>query len=107
DPKAKVEQARAILRFVADGIDKTSVYGAVVHAQLERVLGMHDTVLYHDDLNEISRAFLLHEVVADAAAQGLQYLCDTTLSRQNLAKYSADVRGVLGGFPPEEFLARD
>ena len=107
DPKKKVAQARAILKFIAEGSDKNTVYGAVVREQLERVQRMGDEVLYHDDLNVISRAFLLHEVVAEAVAQGLQYLSDTTLSRRNLSKYSEEVQQVLGGFPPDQFLARD
>lgn len=107
DPKEKVAQARAILKFVADGCAKDTVYGSIVREQLERVQRMGDEVLYHDDLNEISRAFLLHEVVAEAAAQGLQYLSDTSLSRRSLGKYSEEVQQTLGGFPLDQFLARD
>lgn len=107
DPKQKIAQARAILRFVAEGSDKTSVHGAVLRDQYERVSKMGDEVLFHDDLNEGSRAFLLHEVVADAKRHGLQYLCDASLSRRDLAKYPESVREVLERFPDEEFLARD
>jgi SAM-dependent methyltransferase len=107
EPKQRIGQARAILKFVSEGTSKTSVYGAVLRDQFERVCNMGDEVLYHDDLNEGSTAFLLHRVVADAQGHGLQYLCDASLSRRDLSKYPDQVREVLERFPDDEFMARD
>jgi SAM-dependent methyltransferase len=107
EPKQRIGQARAILKFVSESSDEKSVHGAVLRDQFARVLKMHDEVLFHDDLNVGSTAFLLHQVVADAQQHGLQYLCDASLSRRDLAKYPEAVRDVLGRFPDDEFLARD
>ena len=78
-----------------------------VRDQFARVLKMHDEVLFHDDLNVGSTPFLLHQVVADAQQHGLQYLCDASLSRRDLSKYSGAAREVLERFPDDEFMARD
>src|SRR5262249_27551246 len=51
DPKQRINQARAILKFVSEGSDKDKVYNAVLRDQFERVVGMGDEVLYHDDLD--------------------------------------------------------
>jgi SAM-dependent methyltransferase len=107
EPKQRIGQARAILKFVAEGSSKTSVYGMVLRDQFERVCNMGDEVLFHDDLNEGSTAFLLHRVVADAQRHGLQYLCDASVSRRDLSKYPDQVREVLERFPDDEFMARD
>lgn len=105
--KQQIGQARAILKFVAEGSNKETVHGAVLREQLERVVEMGDEVLYHDDLNEGATAFLLHKFVADAQAHGLQYLCDANVPRRDLAKYGDSIKAVLAGFPDDEFLARD
>ena len=107
DPKQRIGQARAILKFVSEGSDKDKVYGGVLREQFERVCGMGDEVLFHDDLNEGAVPFLLHQFVTDAQAHGLQYLCDANFSRRNIAKYPESVRTVLAGFPDDEFVARD
>lgn len=107
EPRQQIGQARAILKFVAESSDKDKVYGGVLREQFERVCGMGDEVLFHDDLNEGATAFLLHKFVEDAATHGLQYLCDANFPRRDLAKYPDAVRDVLAGFPDNEFVARD
>ena len=107
DPKQRIGQARAILKFVSEGSDKDKVYGGVLREQFERVAGMGDEVLFHDDLNEGAEAFLLHQFVTDAQAHGLQYLSDANFPRRDLAKYPDSVRTVLAGFPDDEFVVRD
>jgi len=107
EPKQRIGQARAILKFVSEGSDKETVHGAVLREQFERVAKMGDEVLFHDDLNEGATAFLLHKFVLDAQAHGLQYLCDANFPRRDLAKYVDSIRTVLAGFPDDEFMARD
>src|SRR3954451_17011966 len=66
DPKKRIEQARSIAKFIAEASIKESVYGAVLREEFERIEKMADEVLFHDDLEENSTAFLLHQVVATA-----------------------------------------
>jgi methyltransferase-like protein/ubiquinone/menaquinone biosynthesis C-methylase UbiE len=105
--KEKVEQSRAILKFLSDGSKANSVHGALMRDQCNRVLKAPDELLFHDDLDEGATAFLLHQVVEDAGRQGLQYLSDADFSRRYLAGYSEEVRTVLQSFPESEFMARD
>jgi len=105
--KEKISQARSIMKFLSEASDAESVHGAVMRDQYNRVTKMKDEVLFHDDLNEITEAFLLHQVVEQARQQGLQYLSDAVFSRRNIAKYPESVRTVLQQFPDEEFMARD
>ena len=105
--KEKVGQARAIVKFLSDGSKSTSVHGAVMRDQCNRVLNAPDELLFHDDLDQGATAFLLHEVVEDAGRNGLQYLSDSDFSRRNLAGYSEEVCATLQRFPESEFTARD
>jgi SAM-dependent methyltransferase len=107
DPRQRIGQARAILKFVSEGSKKDTVYGGVLREQFERVEKMADEVLYHDDLDEGAQAFLLSQFVADAEQHGLQYLSDANFARRDIVKYPEAVRAVLAGFPDDEFLARD
>ena len=107
DMKQKTAQARAIMKFLSEGSKADTVHGAIMRDQYNRVTKMPEEVLFHDDLNGIAEAFLLHRVAGEAARHGLQYLGDAEFSRRNLAGYSAEVRATLERFPDSEFLARD
>ncbi len=105
--KQKTSQARAIMKFLSEACKADTVHGAIMRDQYNRVSKMPEEVLFHDDLNGIAEAFLLHQVADEAARHGLQYLCDAEFSRRNLAGYSAEARATLERFPDEEFVARD
>src|SRR5262245_1262894 len=107
DPKRRIAQARAVIGMVAEGSDSSSVHGAIMRDQLALLQRMPDELLFHDDLLEITKPFLLHQVVEKAQAHGLQYLSDAVLARRDLGHHSEQIRRVLESFPEDEFLARD
>ncbi|WP_315832416.1 class I SAM-dependent methyltransferase [Bradyrhizobium prioriisuperbiae] len=105
--KQKTAQARAIMKFLSEGTSADTLHGKVMRDQYKRVTTMPEEVLFHDDLNEIATAFLLHQVVDEAGNHGLQYLSDTDFSRRHVAGYSDEVCSTLQQFPDTEFVARD
>ena len=107
DPRERVAQARAVVKAVAEASAKTSVHGAVLRAELARIEGMGDDILFHDDLDEVAVPFLLHQVVADAERHGLQYLCDSSLWRRSLDRVAENMRGLLSQFSAKAYMARD
>ena len=107
EPRKRTGQARAILKFLSESSDATTVHGAVMRDQYNRVQKMGDAILFHDDLDEISTPFLLHQMVGDAARHGLQYLGDATFSRRDLTKLNDETRRILDQFPASDFMARD
>ena len=107
DPRNKIAQARAILRFLSDATNAGTVHGAMLREQYTRVSKMADEFFFHDDLNETAQAFLLYQVVERAQLHGLQYLSDADFARSDLDRYPDGVRSVLQGFPSEELVARD
>lgn len=107
DLTRKTAQSRAIMKFLSEASKSDTVYGAIMRDQYHRVSRMPDEVLFHDDLNEIGEAFLLHEIIAQGNSHGLQYLSDAEFSRRNLAAYPPEVRETLERFPDSEFGSRD
>ena len=107
DPRQKIEQAKAILKVVADASADNFVYGAVLRDEFRRVSETRTEVIFHDDLSRENTAFLLAEVVAAAERHGLQYLSDTTLSLSDPQHLSEPARKFLERFPASEFIARE
>jgi len=106
DPQERVAQARGILKFLSDASAKDTVYGAVLRDQFARVAKMRDEVLFHDDLEETSTAFLLREVVDAAGRHGLQYLSDATFARADLQHHAGPVVEVLDRLCGDDIVTR-
>ncbi|HEX6618134.1 MAG TPA: class I SAM-dependent methyltransferase [Solirubrobacteraceae bacterium] len=76
DPRERVAQARALLRFLLEGSPGEHGLGALVRGQAERMLARSDATLLHDELAEVNDAVYFHEFAAHAARHGLQYLAE-------------------------------
>ena len=76
DPRERVAQARALLRFLLDGAPGEDRLGALVRDQAERMLARSDATLLHDELAAINDAVYFHDFAAHAARHGLQYLAE-------------------------------
>jgi SAM-dependent methyltransferase len=81
DPREQVAQARALVQFLADSVPpQEALYRGELQAERERLDGLADAVLFHDDLSAHNEALFLHELVARARAYGLDYLGDAELA---------------------------
>jgi methyltransferase-like protein len=96
DPATKVEQARAFLGFLGDGIANLDEHGRLLKAEVARVREFDPAHFFHDDLAAINQSFYLHEFVAQAAAHGLQYLSDADFPSTQDSRMPPDVRETLG-----------
>jgi SAM-dependent methyltransferase len=76
DPRERVAEARALLRFLLEGAVGEHGLGAVMRAQAEGMLARSDATLLHDELAEVNDAVHFHEFAAHAARHGLQYLAE-------------------------------
>jgi hypothetical protein len=83
EPDARLEQAHRLMQTII-AIDEPSPYARALREQMERMLNYSDTLLFHDDLAEISTPFYFHEFVEHAAAHGLQFLSEAELSESRM-----------------------
>lgn len=80
EPRAQVQQARALLGFLADSVPaQEALYRGQLQAERVRLDEVADAVLYHDDLSAQNEALYLHEFVARAQQYGLAYLGDAEI----------------------------
>lgn len=80
EPRAQVQQARALLTFLADSVPaQEALYRGQLLAERTRLDEVADAVLYHDDLSAQNEALYLHEFVTRALQYGLGYLGDAEI----------------------------
>lgn len=70
----RVQQAKALARFLAESQNTRDEYRLWMKAELESVLGHDEGHLYHDELAEISEPFYFTQFIEQAGAHGLQYV---------------------------------
>jgi SAM-dependent methyltransferase len=99
DPRQRVQQGRAVMKFLADSSAKDGVYGLALRNQFNRVQKIPDYVLFHDDLDEVSTPFFLYQVVDDAGRHGLQYLSEATFNRGERHEYPDEAAKTLAQIP--------
>jgi SAM-dependent methyltransferase len=105
EPAAQIRQARVALKTIAEATDPKSFYGAALRARSEQIDALSDDVLYHDDLNPISRAFSLTEVVTAAERHGLQYLADESFPNRFEA-VRGPARDIMANISPDPPVLR-
>jgi SAM-dependent methyltransferase/methyltransferase-like protein len=107
DPKQRVAQARAIMKFLAAVTPARHVYGIAIRDQAERVSEVPDEVLFHDDLEPASKPFLFRDIAAAAQANGLQYLGEASLSHGFVEGYPEAAVRLVESIPDEEIVLRE
>ena len=107
DAQTRVDEARTMLKGVAEASNEKELYGFLMHGQWERVRKMPDSRLYHDDLDEASRAFYLYQVVEEATRHGLQYLADAKSPLLDLDALPGPAAQLIAAIPVDDALRRD
>lgn len=107
DPQERIAQSRALMKFLAEASASDSIYGFELRNQYDRIQDNDGQVLYHDDLAEVATPFYLHQVAADAARHGLQYICDAAFSLSHLGRLSAPARERLEQIPETDAVTRE
>ena len=90
EPPEQVRQARALLKFLAQGQSKTGIWQDVLRHLFERLEKRQDAGFYHDDLSPAYRPLYFYEFVEAAGRYQLEYLAE------------ADVKDMLPGDLNEE-----
>ena len=107
DLRAKGEQGRSLMKFIAEVSAEDQIYGFILRDQANRIAALTDEVFIHDDLDEGSAAFYLYQVVEAAGRYGLQYLADTDFPVLGLRGRSQKIREMLASIPEDQTALRE
>jgi methyltransferase-like protein len=105
DPNQKVQQARALLKFLAESKGEPELYHQLLKAELHQALTRPESALFHDDLSSINQPFYFHEFVAHAASHGLQYLSEANVRATQIESYPPNVRALLNNLDPADVIS--
>ena len=76
EPKEQIEQARALLTFLASASDEAGPYGQLLNREIERLSQASDSYLYHEHLEQTNAPLYFHQFIERAERAGLQYLSE-------------------------------
>ena len=79
-PDQRIRMAREFLDSLAGSAEAGGEYGALLKAEARRLHERAASALFHDELGAFYHPLYFREFMAEAAAHGLQYLTEATLS---------------------------
>lgn len=101
DAGERVEQARAVLAFVARGA-LGATWADTVRAEFETAARQPDWMLFHDGLAEVNDACWFHELAAELTRRDLQYLGDAELGSMLPTRFDDATRATLDHIGADE-----
>jgi SAM-dependent methyltransferase len=103
-PAARIGEAQALARLLAEGRTVQDPYTALMKTELERFTARDAGFLFHDDLAEVNEPVYFHEFVAHAGRHRLQFLCEAELVAMAYSGLTLEAKRVLDALDP---LARE
>jgi methyltransferase-like protein len=101
DPSQQVEQARAILTFLASASSGTGPYHEFLNGELERLGRSPDSYVFHEHLERTNLPLYFHEFVERAERAGLLYLSEAVVSEMLTSHFAPDVATTLERISPD------
>jgi methyltransferase-like protein/SAM-dependent methyltransferase len=106
NPTQKVQQARALLDFLAKNVPPNSgAYATYLSAELENVRKQADYYLLHEHLEEVNDPIYFHQFAARARAAGLRYLGEARVQTMVAGNFSPEVQKTLKAVAPDQIMA--
>ncbi len=104
-PDEKVQQARALLDFLAASAPAEAAYGQFLKSELEGLQNQSDYYLYHEHLEDVNEPVFFHQFVAAAEGKGLKYLGEARVGTMVTGNFSPDVEQTLRRLATDQVMA--
>ena len=101
DPLDQMQQARALLSFLASATSSSGAYGDFVAAEADRAARAADSYLFHEHLERTNLPIYFHQFVERAGARGLQFLSEAAVSEMLTTHFPAPVAETLERISPD------
>jgi methyltransferase-like protein/trans-aconitate methyltransferase len=101
DPREQVEQARAMLTFLASASAGTGAYHELLSGEAERLSRSPDSYVFHEHLERTNLPIYFHEFIERAERAGLQYLSEAVVSEMLTSLFPAPVAETLARISPD------
>src|SRR6185436_718710 len=101
EPREQVEQARALLTFLATASRDTGPYNQLLVGEAERLGRSPDSYLFHEHLERSNSPIYFHQFIERAARAGLQFLSEAVVSEMLTSHFPALVAATLERISPD------
>jgi methyltransferase-like protein/SAM-dependent methyltransferase len=91
----RVQQARALLDFLAQSVRQEGPYSVLLKTELESIRHQADHYLYHEHLEEVNDPLYFHQFVEMAGRHGLRYLGEARIGTMITGNFGPDVEKAL------------
>ena len=94
-PQLRIQQARALLDFLAQSVRQEGPYSVLLKSELESIRNQADHYLYHEHLEEVNDPVYFHQFVDRAKAHGLRYLGEARIGTMVTGNFGPEVEKAL------------
>ena len=101
DSHERIEQSRALIKFLSDSISTDNYYGAMFTSELNLLQRCSDSYLFHEHLEEVNEPIYFHQFAERATTHGLQYLAEAEFSTMLSSDFSSEVSETLSRIAPD------
>ena len=95
EPQEQVEQARALLKFLASASEGTGLYSQLLTVEADRLGRLPESYLFHEYLEQTNLPMYFREFIERAERVGLQYLSEAVVSEMLTSHFPASVAATL------------
>jgi methyltransferase-like protein/SAM-dependent methyltransferase len=106
-PAEKIQQARGILKFLAESTSTPDAYITALRSESDRAVKYKDEAFFHDDLSDINQSFYFHEFIRDAERYGLQFVGESSPIEVDPEKVTAEVLSKLNELQGSSEIVRE
>lgn len=99
--KPKLEQARALLDFLAQSAPTDTPYGMTLKQELDFIRQQADAYIFHEHLEEINEPLYFHQFVEEAARHELQFLGEAEFGSMMVGNFPPAVADTLRKIAPD------
>lgn len=101
EPGEQIEQARALLDFLALAAGGSGPYGELLTREVERLKRASDSYLFHEHLESTNAPTYFHQFMERAEAAGLQYLSEASVTEMFTSHFAPEVAETLERISPD------
>jgi methyltransferase-like protein/2-polyprenyl-3-methyl-5-hydroxy-6-metoxy-1,4-benzoquinol methylase len=101
EPTEQVEQARALLAFLASASNGRGPYGELLNQEVERLGRASDSYLFHEHLEQTNAPCYFHQFTERAERAGLMYLSEASVSDMLTSHFPPAVAETLERISPD------
>ncbi len=107
DPKAKLQQGRAILEYARKINSTDSAFGKLLAQEAELVMKANDYYLFHDHMEENNNPCYFKDFAARASSKKLAYLGEASLTDMAPQRFGGDIPQTLAMLSNGSILATE